>query len=122
LAAEPVHADVKFVDFNLPDAGDGCAQVVLQRVGRKPQEEIDEAVVSDFRQERLFVRLGKSGNDLGRRIGNLDSDQVRIGSDPAFSGKMERILGSTGAFDDPLASFRLGGEDARWQGTRYRKA
>ena len=55
VTAMPVETDVQFVNLDLTDPLDRRAQVILQAIGGQPQKRIDEAIVADDGQQRLFV-------------------------------------------------------------------
>jgi len=57
LLAVLVDADVNLVDFNLRVAHrpDGGAQVILKRIGGEAEKNIEQAVVADLSQQRLFI-------------------------------------------------------------------
>lgn len=41
VAPSPIDADIKLIDFNLPNAVNGRPEVILQTVGRKTKKGID---------------------------------------------------------------------------------
>ena len=55
MTAVLVDPDIELVDFDLADTLDGRAQMILQRIGRDTEENIEQPVVTDDRQKRLFV-------------------------------------------------------------------
>src|SRR5690606_12695171 len=91
LAAAPIDADIDLVDFDLPHVAHGRAQVVLERVGRDPEEDIDQPVVADLRKERLLVRDRVRADDLGRRVRDLDRHEVGIRTYPIYRYQLERV-------------------------------
>ena len=66
MAAVPVEADIEFVDLDLPHALDGRPKMVLQAVGGQPEKGVDQAVVADDGQKRLFI-VQRVGMELFRR-------------------------------------------------------
>ena len=118
LLAVLVDADIDLVDFDLPVSHRlyGRPQMVLKRVRRQAKEDVEQAVIAYFGKERLFVAQGVCGDDLRRRVGNLDRDHARIRNDVREFRQPETIFGATGKFDDPLAAFPGRCDDFVWQG------
>ena len=74
MTAVFVESDVKLVDLDLAYAPDRGAQVVLQAVGSKAKERVDQPVVADDRKKRLLIVERIRPDQLGRRVGDRDSD------------------------------------------------
>ena len=72
LPARAVDGNIYLVHLYLADVLDRRAQVVLKRIRRYAQENIDQSVVSNLRQKRLLVRHGMSRYDFRRGVWNLD--------------------------------------------------
>ena len=62
-----------------------------------------QAVVAHLREERLLVAQRVGGDDLRRRVGNLDRDHARIRHDVREFREPETILGTACQLDYPLA-------------------
>lgn len=75
LTAVAVYAHVHFVDFDLADALEVGAQVVLQRVGGDAEKDVDQPVVAHLGEQGLLVAQGVGGDDLGCRVRHFDGDQ-----------------------------------------------
>ncbi len=50
-----IQSDVEFIDLDLTDVLDCGSEMILKAVGREPQERVDQAVVTNYREQRLFV-------------------------------------------------------------------
>jgi len=48
LSSLAINADINLVDFNLPNAFDGCAKVILHRVAGDAEEQVNQSVVPNF--------------------------------------------------------------------------
>jgi len=77
VASALVDPDVEFVDLDLADPLDRRPKMVLQAVGRQPEEGVDQAVIPDDGEKRLFVVQGISPDDFGGRVGDRDPRHIR---------------------------------------------
>jgi len=102
LASISVDSYIDFIDFDLSDTRDGRAQMILQRVSGHPEKNIDQAIVTDFREQGLFVGLRVGGDDFWCGVGNFESYQIVSGSDAVDLGLSESISRPTCPFDDPF--------------------
>lgn len=71
LSTKFVYSDINFVDLDLPDLAYLCAQMILKRICSYAQEDINKTIITDFRQQRLFITKCIASNNLWRRIRNL---------------------------------------------------
>lgn len=111
MAAEPVEPDVEFVNLDLADVSDSCAKMVLQAVGRETKEGVDQPVVADDGQKRLFIVQCIGADDLWRGVGDIDGDHVGTRQDAVRLDQAEPVACTSGPFDDPLEAIWLCGED-----------
>jgi len=89
--------------------------VTLERIGCHTQEDVDEPIVADDGEQRLFVRQRIGRNDFRSRVRNLNRDEIRVRHDAADLGKPERVARGADPFDCPL---KPGGWVARIFGAR----
>ena len=92
VTAAVVYADIKLVDLDLADAFDGRPEVILEAVGRQAKEGVDQAVVADNSEKRLFIVECIRPNDLGRGIGNVDPYKVVARKDAIDLYEREAVL------------------------------
>ena len=111
VAAVPVEPDIEFVDLDLPHALDGRAKMVLQAVGGQPEKGVDQAVVANDGEERLFVVERIGPDQFRRRVGNIGNGKVAARHDMSLVYELESIAAPPGPFDDPLAAARLSPQD-----------
>ena len=71
-----VQSNVELIDFDLADCRHRRAQVVLQGEARDAEKDIDQAVVTNLCEQRLFVAQGIGRDDFRPCIGNLDRNQI----------------------------------------------
>lgn len=71
-----VDSDVKLVYLDLTDTLYGCSQVILKAVRCQAQKRVDKAVVTDNRQEGLFVVKPVGANKFRRCVRNVYRDPL----------------------------------------------
>ncbi len=76
MAAELVDADVEFVDLDLSQVLDRRPQMVLQAVGRKAEKRVDQAIVTDHREQGLLVIEFVRPDQLRRCVRYVDDDEI----------------------------------------------
>ena len=116
-----VHPYIKLVYFNLTYAFDRSPEVVLQRISREAQEDIDEAVITDLGQQGLFIVEGVGGNNFGGAIRNSYARKGNVMNDAIGLAKAKTILRPAHQFDEPLIAFGLGSPRFQCNNWRYAK-
>src|ERR1700722_8329580 len=76
--------------------------MILERVGRQAQKGIDQSIVPNDCEQRLFVIECICTYDFRRRIWDADSNKLHVRYNPIEFRKYERILCSPGTLYDPL--------------------
>ena len=77
---------------------------MIQKAERRESEEnVDQAIVSNDSQQRLFVVQGVCPDDFGRPIWDADCQQVRPRQDAIEGNEDELIFGPTGSLDEVVS-------------------
>ena len=115
MAPMTIQTYIQFVDLDLSEVVDGRPKMVLETVGRDAEEYVDQTVVSDDRQKRLFVVQGVHPDQFRRRVRDVDHVHIVARHDAIVRPQRYPISRSPAhpacEFDDPLASLRLDSDD-----------
>ena len=102
-----IDPDIELVDLNLPHAFHSCAKMVLKAVGRETQESVDQSILAQDGQQRLFVVECIGPDQLRHSIGEGDGRLVLAGRDTIDLDQSKRVDGTTCQLDHPLHTFGL---------------
>lgn len=106
LPAVAIQSDIDLIDLDLSDILHRCSQVILEGERGNPQKHIDQAVVTNLCQQRLFVAQCVGSDDFGSGIGNLDGDKFFARGDSIEANLLESVACAPCTFDDPLPILR----------------
>ena len=82
MRAMLVNTNVDFIDLNLTDANRSRSQVVLERIAGDARKHIEQAIVSNLREQCLFIACGVTINDTWRGTQKKRNDRYRVMMQP----------------------------------------
>lgn len=115
LAAPRVDSDVELVGLHLADVGHRRPEVVLERVARDAQEDVDEPVVAHSGQQGLLVSEGVHRNDARCGIRHLRERHLVVWGEPNRPRQDEAVSTPSCTSDDPLVALGGGSLDGLGQ-------